>query len=516
MLQKTRQQSGIVIADRAMPVESRQLTCVEVDLFDLAAVVEHSSMPKEKTSDYRRFKHRAAYGLKQQALRAAMFSMSIAWTAVAFANVIGSDTQNFNPITSGLDFVTVQSSETLQPGYVNFGLFLNQGVNTLPHYDQSTTKKRREYHDSIVGADLNVGVGLLQNWDIGLSFPQMVYQSVKDTEGNRGQFAQNGATEIRLNTKVRLWGNHNYGVALIGTAGINRIKNNPFVGENAGPNYNLELAADTTISRIAVGANIGRRWRKPGTPIEAEISPMRDQWIGSVAASYLFTSIDTKLIFEIFGSNPVNREDENSNRLNSSREALLGLKYDFTTHLAGHLGAGTELQHGRSSPDWRIYAGMNWAMGPTFAKSQESNVVRNNTATPAQFNKKDPFAGPPKALEKIVIHDVLFEFDSDTLVLTGADNTLKRLVDYLNQKPAFTRLIIEGHTDSIGSDDYNQKLSRRRADTIRNWLISKYKLDPRKITAFGKGERNPIADNGNYQGRQLNRRVEFTIYRNMK
>lgn len=469
------------------------------------------------TSDNRHLRDcQAGYLRRPMRTLGLMLSLSIAWTSVALANVIGSDTQNFNPTTSGLDFVTVQSSETLQPGYVNFGLFLNQAVNTLPYYEQTAKHKRRDYRDSILGADLNVGVGLLPNWDIGLSFPQMIHQSIKDKDEDRGQFAQNGATEVRLNTKVRLWGNHNYGVALVGTTGINRIKNNPFVGENPGPNYNLELAADTTISRIALGANVGRRWRKPGTPIEADITPLGDQWIASAAASYLFTSIDTKVIFEIFGSNPVKQEDENSNRLNSSREALLGLKYDFTTHLAGHIGGGTELQHGRSSPDWRIYAGINWAMGPTFAKPKEAAVVRTNTATPVQFDKRDPFAGPPKALEKIIIHDVLFEFDSDTLVLTGADNTLRRLVDYLNEKPAYTRLTIEGHTDSIGSDEYNLKLSRRRADTIRNWLIAKYKLDPRKVSSFGKGERNPIADNGNYQGRQLNRRVEFTIYRNMK
>ncbi len=117
--------------------------------------------------------------------------------------------------------------------------------------------------------------------------------------------------------------------------------------------------------------------------------------------------------------------------------------------------------------------------------------------------------------EKIVIHDILFEFDSDSLVVGGADETLRKLVGYLNQKPAFQRLVIEGHTDSIGTDAYNNDLSRRRANTIKKWLVQKFKLDPSKIEAVGKGERFPIADNGNYQGRQLNRRVEFMIYRDM-
>lgn len=447
-------------------------------------------------------------------LKAAL-GLSTLWTGVASANVVGSDTQNFNPTTSGLDFVTVQSSETLEPGFVNFGLFLNQAVNTLPYFDDSSSQSRTKYSDSVLGADLNVGIGLLPGWDIGFSFPQMLHQTIEDEDGNRGQFAQNGATEVRANTKVRLWGERDYGIAVVGSAGTNRIKNNPFVGRNAGPTYNLELAADTTIRNVALGLNLGRRWRKPGEKMEPEIVPLKDQWIGSAAASYLFTSLDTKLILEVFGSRPVDRETENSDRLASSAEALLGLKHDFTTHLAGHFGAGTEMIHGRGSPDWRVYAGVNWAIGPTFSKPKEAVVVKQSGPTPADFGKKDPFAGPLKPMERIVIHDILFEFDSDSLVLVGADDTLRRLVAYLNQKPSFTRLIIEGHTDSIGSDAYNQALSRRRAQTIRRWLIAKYRLDPRKVEAIGKGERAPIADNGNFQGRQLNRRVEFTIFRNM-
>ncbi len=55
----------------------------------------------------------------------------LALNPVTHANVVGTDVQNFNPTTSGLDFVTVQSSETLEPGFINFGLFLNYTKNTL-------------------------------------------------------------------------------------------------------------------------------------------------------------------------------------------------------------------------------------------------------------------------------------------------------------------------------------------------------------------------------------------------
>ena len=76
----------------------------------------------------------------------------------AVANVVGSDIQNFNPTTNGLDFVTVQSSETLTPGIFNFGFFLNYAVNTMPNYVDVNTSSRTDFEDSLTSGDLNFGV----------------------------------------------------------------------------------------------------------------------------------------------------------------------------------------------------------------------------------------------------------------------------------------------------------------------------------------------------------------------
>ena len=442
--------------------------------------------------------------------------VSTSLTDTGFANVVGNDTQNFNATTSGLDFVTVHSSETLDPGVFNFGLFLNHAVNTLPHFEKDGgILGKSKYSDSLLGADLNMGIGLLENWDFGISLPQILLQQVKG-EGYQGQFSQKGNTEVRINTKYRLWGEETYGIAVIGSANINRLKNNPYTGKDAGPTYNLEIAADTTIKRIALGVNAGYRFRKPGTQVEPEIEPVGDQITASAAASYLFPSIDTKLIFELFGSKPAKKSNDNSNRLQSSAEALLGLKHDVTSSLAAHVGGGTELMHGVSSPDWRAYAGINYTIGPKFSKPVKAVNIKAKEKPVFKKTTKDPFAGPPKAMERIVIHDILFEFDSDHLIVGATESTLAKLVEYLMREPAYTKLVIEGHTDSVGPESYNNSLSVRRSMTIRRWLINKFKLDPKKVQADGEGEMSPIADNGNYQGRQLNRRVEFRIYRDIK
>ncbi len=434
--------------------------------------------------------------------------VSMFLTDVAFSNVIGSDMQNFNTTSDGLDYVTVHSSKTLEPGYFNLGLFMNYAKNSLPYFKRRDgTDERVKYDDSLLAGELNVGYGLMKNWELGISLPSIISQSV-NADGYHGQFADNGFTDVRANTKYRLWGGTDYGIATILSTNVNLTKDNPYVGKSTTPIVNLELAGDVTISKISLAANVGYRFRNPGDKIENEtpLEPLKDMFIASAAASYLLSSSDTKLIFEVYSSCPMRQVDDASDRLSSSAEANLGIKHDINRELAFHFGGGAELQKGIASPDWRVYSGITWTGGPN--PEPETKPV---SVEPAK--KADPFAGPPKKEETIVVHDILFEFDSDRVVLPGSYGTLDRLAKYLNETPVFKKVIIEGHTDSVGPASYNRGLSFRRAQSIKAWIVKRHNLDPKKIIAVGYGESQPVASNGNYQGRQLNRRVEFKIFR---
>jgi OOP family OmpA-OmpF porin len=107
----------------------------------------------------------------------------------------------------------------------------------------------------------------------------------------------------------------------------------------------------------------------------------------------------------------------------------------------------------------------------------------------------------------------MFAFDRDHLVVRGGRDILRRLAVYLDEAPRFKHLSIEGHTDFMGRVAYIQELSLRRATEIRLFLVDVLRLDGSKIDAVGYGESRPIGDNGNFQGRQINRRVEFKIMR---
>ena len=100
------------------------------------------------------------------------------------------------------------------------------------------------------------------------------------------------------------------------------------------------------------------------------------------------------------------------------------------------------------------------------------------------------------------------EFDFDKADIRPMyHNQLKEAADFINKYPA-NQILVAGHTDSKGSDAYNKKLSQRRADNVRKYLVNKFGISANKLVARGYGETQPIASNETDAGRQQNRRVE--------
>ena len=108
----------------------------------------------------------------------------------------------------------------------------------------------------------------------------------------------------------------------------------------------------------------------------------------------------------------------------------------------------------------------------------------------------------------MTLGDVLFEFGKSELT-SQAGPRLDKLAEFLTQFPN-RKLLIEGYTDSVGSDSYNQDLSDRRAQAVRDALVQRG-VDSSRITARGYGKAHPVADNASPEGRAMNRRVEIVI-----
>ena len=128
---------------------------------------------------------------------------------------------------------------------------------------------------------------------------------------------------------------------------------------------------------------------------------------------------------------------------------------------------------------------------------------------PAPKPEPKPEPKPKPVAEKVTFAaDVLFDFDKSVVKPDG-----KAKLDDLAAKVRGINLevvIAIGHADSIGSDAYNQKLSVRRAESVKAYLVSKG-IEANRVYTEGKGEKQPVADNRTREGRAKNRRVEIEV-----
>jgi OmpA-OmpF porin, OOP family len=119
-----------------------------------------------------------------------------------------------------------------------------------------------------------------------------------------------------------------------------------------------------------------------------------------------------------------------------------------------------------------------------------------------------PAPQPPAATKVTYAADAFFDFDKAVLKPEGKAK-LDDLVGKI-QGINLEVIIAVGHTDSVGSDTYNQKLSVRRAEAVKSYLVSKG-IEKNRVYTEGKGEKQPVADNKTAEGRAKNRRVEIEV-----
>jgi outer membrane protein OmpA-like peptidoglycan-associated protein len=138
-------------------------------------------------------------------------------------------------------------------------------------------------------------------------------------------------------------------------------------------------------------------------------------------------------------------------------------------------------------------------------RGQQADEARARASTLEQELEELRAKPTPRGMV-LTLGDVLFDTAQATLK-PGAYGTIDRLANALEKEPD-RQVIIEGHTDSVGSDEYNQGLSQRRADAVKTALLERG-VRSEQIRAVGKGESTPVASNDNAGGRQQNRRVEM-------
>jgi OOP family OmpA-OmpF porin len=161
---------------------------------------------------------------------------------------------------------------------------------------------------------------------------------------------------------------------------------------------------------------------------------------------------------------------------------------------------------------WKNSTGLCWRNAnwtpATAAPGCDGAVAAPAAAAPAAAAPAAPVAQAPAAAKVTYAADTFFDFNKSVIKPAG-----KAKLDDLVAKVKGINLeviIAVGHTDSVGSDAYNQKLSVRRAESVKAYLVSKG-IEKNRIYTEGKGEKQPVADNKTSEGRAKNRRVEIEV-----
>jgi OOP family OmpA-OmpF porin len=152
--------------------------------------------------------------------------------------------------------------------------------------------------------------------------------------------------------------------------------------------------------------------------------------------------------------------------------------------------------------------GCDGALAPAPAPAPVAAPAAPRATPPAPAPAPAPAPQPPAATKVTYAADAFFDFDKAVLKPEG-----KAKLDDLVGKVKDINLeviIAVGHTDSVGTDAYNQKLSVRRAEAVKAYLVSKG-IEKNRVYTEGKGEKQPVADNKTSEGRAKNRRVEIEV-----
>ncbi|KAF0151060.1 MAG: OmpA/MotB domain protein [Ignavibacteria bacterium] len=171
------------------------------------------------------------------------------------------------------------------------------------------------------------------------------------------------------------------------------------------------------------------------------------------------------------------------------------------------LGLQYFIDKGTPSKYCQLYTGITQGQKDLTDYAKIEEMIKAHI--PKEITKEIVVEKPAKAfVEKWVLVGV--NFDNNSSKLTAESYPLLfDAVKTLLKNPDM-KVEIEGYTDNIGSESYNQKLSERRAEAVKKYLVSKGVAESR-LTVLGKGESNPVADNATADGRAMNRRIEFKV-----
>jgi len=415
------------------------------------------------------------------------------------------------PAFDGGKFVVTSQSQGLYQWGYDLGLNLSYAFEPVEVVPATGAANRvAGVIDDFLVAHVTGAVGLTDWLDVGLDVPIVAYETffnyvnrdasqcivtavcAKQTKTKMG--------DILFATKLRL---------LDSDRGMFGLAIQPFISFPTGSGYYMTgYGQFSGGAKVVVDANINR---KVYLGLNAGYQVLKNR---NYAPDTANANIDDQILLS-FGANvPIGKQfaalaefygetlakSPFKHQIQSPFEFLIGARYEpgIIKRWRFSVLGGTGIDKGFGAPGWRTMAQVSY---------RNTKVVELSDQETSPVSVEAPYE------EKIIImQKIHFEFNKSN-VRPVSYPILDDVVKVLEQNPQIRKIRIEGHTDWIGSDAYNMKLSQRRAESVREYLVKKG-VSPDRLIATGYGKSRPIADNNTDEGRARNRRTEFTVLDN--
>lgn len=407
------------------------------------------------------------------------------------------DVITVNPTTDGGKYITVYQSRTLRQWGFNAGATFDYAFEPYEKATQGGTRIVGVVDDLLM-TNVQGAIGWTDWWSMGVNVPVALWESWYDPNVNPATVAKETfygkMGDVRAEMKFRFLDIERYhvGLSLVPYMYFPTGRWQTYLGNGMwSPGGTLVFDADIA-NRVFLALNAGYRnyayTRYDATNSNAFI----DDTI-NVAGGINVRIDDTwGVLAEIWSESVI--KSFFKNQLQNPSEFLAGAKFTpqgKVKGLAVTLAGGRAITTGIGNPDFRVLLGVNY-----------------------RYDYEPP-PPPPVEVEaaveeKIIItQKIHFEFDR-AVIRPMSYPILDDVARLLMSNPQIQLVRIEGHTDWIGSDAYNQKLSERRANAVRDYLITRG-IEAHRMQSAGFGEIRPIADNNTTRGRARNRRTEFVV-----
>ncbi len=300
--------------------------------------------------------------------------------------------------------------------------------------------------------------------------------------------------------------------------GSQDLKTRPVYGLRAGYDFTNHLGAELLFDYVFT------KHTPAGSEVDTDVYNYR------VEGLYHFMPEKRLVPFVAIGAGGQTiKQEDNKTRFVADYGA--GLKYFLTDYLALRADVRHVLAFGSTYNNLEYAVGLTFYFGgtkaassPLPARAQEAEPM----APPPKEPEPAPEASPPPPVEEMQkapeaaseVEQKMMEKGRAKLNVefcTGKASVkpkyyeeIQNVAEVMNKYPDL-KIVIEGHTDNVGGKQYNLKLSQRRAEAIKKIMVTKFKIDPARITAKGFGYSKPVASNSTDEGRQRNRRVEAAV-----